>query len=279
MISSDLEYARSLSDSIYRLLDCDSERDIADYLRSRGISIDLGAPLSTDADDEKPEDEDDITQTVAAIINSALSTSAATGAASSGGSTAPTARAIPPVAPLQPTSLPPLSSVRLRELPSGNWQAPPPGAGRGSGGGSGATWRPRTAAEQAQDALVGRRAEELVLREERKRVKALKFPAKRVVWSSEVNAAMDHDILSVDEDGENLWIEVKGTVGSSGDFQWSIAEFKRAVQERSRYVLVRVYEVASVSPYYKRFRDPLALIAQGQIRLDVSSLAGQLEPK
>jgi len=109
-------------------------------------------------------------------------------------------------------------------------------------------------------------------------VAALGYPEDRVIWTSENNPDADHDIRSVDDDGEDLWIEVKGTLGRTGQFQWSVAEFKRALQERSRYVLVRVYDAASSEPPFKRFRDPIMLYRQGDIRLDISTLSGLLEP-
>lgn len=37
------------------------------------------------------------------------------------------------------------------------------------------------------------------------------FSKSRVVWASESNPGANLDIVSVDEDGEDVWIEVKST--------------------------------------------------------------------
>ncbi len=79
----------------------------------------------------------------------------------------------------------------------------------------------------------------------------------RVVWVSESKPASDFDILSVDEDGGELFIEVKATSGRDGRFQWSRSEFERALQERGRYILYRVYQAEARSPVVRSFRDPI----------------------
>jgi hypothetical protein len=42
--------------------------------------------------------------------------------------------------------------------------------------------------------------------------------------------------------------------------------------------LFRVYDAATTEPPFKRFRDPIALYREGDIRLNISSLSGQVEP-
>ena len=57
---------------------------------------------------------------------------------------------------------------------------------------------------------------------------------------ADTDPGADHDILSVDDDGEDLWIEVKATTGRDGRFRWPKAEFEKAVEKRDRYILWRV---------------------------------------
>jgi len=276
LVSSDIDYARSLSDAIYRLLRCESDREIADYLRSRGVTFPwAGEPENPEDSPMEDWEEDDATDVVERLTTDLVRAGVPPEASGSQAgvvpeSPRPTAHSAPP-----PT-LPPLDTVVANEIATTNWF--PSEKTSGSGGTGGGWWTPRTPDEQERDRVIGKRAEELILREERKRVAGLGYPEDRVVWTSQNDESADHDISSVDEDGEDLWIEVKGTLGRSGSFQWSVAEFKKALHERSRYVLVRVYDVASSQPQFKRFRDPIALYRQGDIRLDISSLSGQVEP-
>jgi hypothetical protein len=88
----------------------------------------------------------------------------------------------------------------------------------------------------------------------------------------------DHDIQSVDDDGEMCWIEVKATSGQDERFQWPKAEFERALHARNRYLLVRVYQADTISPVVKVFRDPIGLFLRKGIRLDTAALWGEVEP-
>ena len=88
----------------------------------------------------------------------------------------------------------------------------------------------------------------------------------------------DHDIRSVDDDGSDLWIEAKGTTGRDGRFYWSAPEFRRAVRERSKYILLRVYEAESVTPKLRYFRDPIGMLLGGTLGIEVASFVGEVEP-
>jgi Domain of unknown function (DUF3883) len=88
----------------------------------------------------------------------------------------------------------------------------------------------------------------------------------------------DYDIRSVDEDGADLYIEVKSTRGRDGRFRWPRAEFQRAAHERDRYILCRVYEANSLTPTIRRIRDPIGRLLVGGMRLELDSLAAQVEP-
>ena len=131
--------------------------------------------------------------------------------------------------------------------------------------------------QEEWDRKIGRRGEELVYRSELERVKKLGYPESRVEWISEQNPGSDHDIRSVGCEGEDLYIEVKSTTGKDGRFQWSKNEFDLARSLRDNYVLYRVYEVDGKAPSMKPFPDPVGLLLQNALRLDISSLNAEVE--
>ena len=94
---------------------------------------------------------------------------------------------------------------------------------------------------------------------------------------SKSNPTSDFDFMSVDDDGERIWIEVKATSGRDGRFRWSKAEFDRARKLRSRYIICRVYEADSERPSVKKFRDPVGMLMNDRIRLNVSALNAEVE--
>jgi hypothetical protein len=124
---------------------------------------------------------------------------------------------------------------------------------------------PRSAEQTEADQALGLRGEALVYREEVKRVRALGFPKSRVVWVSKSNPGANHDILSVDSDGNDLFIEVKATTGRHGSFNWPRAEFELALGARKKYVLYRVYEAdtACMRPTQPPPRSGLRSIRSG----------------
>jgi hypothetical protein len=75
-----------------------------------------------------------------------------------------------------------------------------------------------------------------------------------------------------------LFRSVKATTGKSGRFEWSIGELQVAMEKRGRYELWRVYEADTLNPSYKRFRDPIGLLLQKSMKLDVASLYAEVEP-
>lgn len=91
-------------------------------------------------------------------------------------------------------------------------------------------WYPPTPQDTARDQLLGRRGEDLVFREILKQVKEMGLDESQVVKTYETNLSADHDIKFVNEKGENIWVEVKSTTGRSGRFNWSKAEFEKAVK-------------------------------------------------
>ncbi len=147
--------------------------------------------------------------------------------------------------PTEPPPLPAVSDVRLsvemreRSAPTPIAAAAPVGGGRFGG-----YWTPRTPAEIERDRKLGTHGEELVYRLELERVRNLGHanPEEKVIWTSRLDPGADHDIQSIGEDGGPIWIEVKSTTGQDGRFEWSIAEFEKALHEGNRYQLWRIYE-------------------------------------
>ncbi len=173
-------------------------------------------------------------------------------------------------------TLPPIESILPVSLePSGSWA--PQGA-RTSGSERKRLWIPPVPVDEERNRELGQRGEEIIFRQEKEHVKRLGYPISRVVWMAKEDPLADFDILSVDEKGRDLWLEVKSTIGQHGHFQWSVAELEKAIQERGQYILWRVYEVNTVHPSIKAFRDPVGMIIQHSIKLDVASLSAEIEP-
>lgn len=268
----------TLSDSIYRVLTCENTEDINRYLEQRGITVSLHEP-GAEEDLEPDTDESDSAADVGGAVSDDLLEAILTERRPAGPT--PVIRIVAPAEDLsdasaEPVPLPALDQVLLRELDSGSLPSPRERSTEriwSWGGG-----RLRTPLEQQRDQEIGDRAEELVYLSELKRVTALGYPASRVVWTSRGNPVADHDVLSVADDGGDLWLEVKGTRGCHGRFDWPRAEFDRARRERGRYVLCRVYEADTVSPAVRRIVDPVGKLLDGQIRLDIATLAAEVPP-
>ena len=262
-----------LSDAIYFLLGAKSPDEIRRQMERRRI------PWSPDPHfqwDEALEDLED--EIVAEIVTRAV-TQGGPGAGSQQ-SQPPPSRSAPerPTPPIErpTTPLPDLENVTL-EIVSGSSQGPNRGGG-GGGGGWPSNWTPRTPDQIQRDREVGRRGEELVFRMEQQRAAAAGHPTSSVVWVASQDPAANHDIKSVDEDGEDVWIEVKSTTGRDGRFTWSRAEFQLAVRTRTRYILWRVYEADTTSPKLRVMRDRVGEFEQGNLAVDLDSLAANLGP-
>ena len=99
-----------------------------------------------------------------------------------------------------------------------------------------------------------------------------------MIWASRNDAGADHDIRSVTDDGGLLWIEAKSTTGTDGWFYWPKKEFEKALRERERYELWRVYESHTTHPIAKSFRDPISLLNRNALRLELGTLRAVIEP-
>ena len=280
---------RSLADSTYRLLDSPTTHDMEHYLNGRGIPWEWGAgAVSEPWEDQWLESDieqggDEIDDAVSRMLGESLGSRIGQRSAENDGQRSVSNRTSDRdhneptvVSPTNRRSLPPIAEVAVRQIPrEGTVHVRRPQQTRSSGSTSG--WSPPTREQEEWDREVGRRGEELVYRSELKRVKKLGYPESRVEWISDQKPGADHDIRSVNCNGEDLYIEVKSTTGKDGRFQWSKNEFDLARSLRDRYVLYRVYEVDSKTPSMKSFRDPVGLLLQNALRLDVSSLNAEVE--
>jgi len=264
---------RRIQDAIYRLITCESRRDTRQYLEGRGIKWEI-ARDDVGEEDEQWEDtkiQDLVHSSLVASINTSskrrsgepvgITNEAEETAESDNGD----AFALPPIEEVAPVFI----------EPSEGW-SPSPSAGRRSGGGG--AWRPPKPHDVIRNQEVGRHGEEVAYNEERKRVRCMGYPEDRVVWVADSNPGADYDIRSVDDDGTDLFIEVKSTLGDDGKFRWPRAEFEKALRERQHYILYRVYRAGERSPKIRHFRDPVAMMAQDSLRLDVETLRAEVEP-
>jgi len=270
-----------LADAIYCLLTCRTSAEMATYLRRRGIPWEPPSNDVVDVDDEgqtEQREASDASEAAALVTELARRVIERAASGQPAGDQRLTSQHQPEhTHEAPPASLPPLEAVTLQPLAASVTWAPPERRGTRSGGGRWG-WSPRTQSDVDRDEAVGLQAEALVYRAERARVRVLGFDEARVVWTAEHDRTADHDIRSVDEDGTDLWIEVKSTTGRDGRFEWSVAEFEKAVREGKRYELWRVYDAGTTTPTYKRFRDPMSLVRAEKIKMDIASFWAEVEP-
>ena len=91
---------------------------------------------------------------------------------------------------------------------------------------------------------IGDAGEEFVYEYEKECVKKYNLSdSKQVKWvSKEEGDGLGYDILSFDSKGEEIYIEVKTTVGNEkSSFYITSNELLKSEQEKERYVLYRVY--------------------------------------
>ena len=293
LVTDDILLQRELADSIYRLLASSSPQEMERYLQSRGIPWTSEVQILEESidsetwDDDATEDTDNVDEHLLDMISQQFmggsedetdhgcesqtreqdthEFNSATNSNTDSDATSPPKR-----------ELPPIEMVSAKMLGNGG-SLLGERASTGVGSGSAGSWTPPTHEQEAWERLIGSRGEEIIYRREVARVKTLGQDESRVVWVSKNNPGSDFDILSVDNDGQNVWIEVKSTGGRDGRFRWSKAEFDRARRHRKRYILCRVYESDSYTPSVKDFRDPVGLLVNEAMRLNVSSLSAEVE--
>ncbi len=275
----DVDYQWRFSDTLYRLITCESTRDIRRCLEIKGIT------WRPEYDDHEVEDDEDADDELGDLIEINLiekirPSGNDTKNDRTHNQTRPTSDSASETSHDDEErfeSLPPIGEVApIFADPTSDWSHPSsPGSGGGSGGG---TWVPPSPQDKVRDEEIGRRGEEIVYNLETERIKQVGLPTDKVVWVSATSPTADHDIRSIDEDGKELFIEVKSTSGKGGRFQWSKAEFQLALSERRHYILYRVYNASGKTPTVRAFRDPVALLRKGALRLDFENLRAEIEP-
>jgi hypothetical protein len=286
--AENIAHTRSLSTSFLYLVLCRSNEDIRVYLDRMGINH---AAWDRAADDDEPEPlGDDVDDTGEEIVRQVFE------GLDLGGSDEPSDGPEPKdgksgsedegekksdaAPPPPPFVLPDLGDVELSlAATEGRTIQPKHADSSGSWGSGSSGWTPRTPADVARDAQVGQRGEELIYKMELERVRGFGHikPEKHVVWTSLTDQGADHDIKSIDQDGNPRWLEVKSTTGVDGRFEWSKKEFQKALREGDRYELWRVYKAATTSPVAKCFTNPSAMVAASQLMLDLGSLRASIE--
>ena len=288
-LADDVSVQRSLADSMYRLLDGSSASEMERYIRGRGIpwspvskprNDDGGNGLSTEFFEQH---EDGVEEYVRGMLAEDLTRKSSVlddvqhVSDTEAGSNSSNLKTVGGTERSGKLQLPPIEQVNSQII---------------GGGGAFRTrqnsderikrrprpWTPPSPVQAERDRLVGRRGEEIVYRHEVDKAKSLGFDESRVVWVSERDPGADHDIQSVDEDGKSIWVEVKSSTGRDGRFHWTKAEFDRARRHRDRYVLYRVYKATSRAPSVKVFRDPVKLLLNNAMRLNVNTLNAEVEP-
>ena len=262
------------SDSVFRLIHCESSSDIQKYLKKRGIKWHSRCSVS---DDDAEDNIRDIEEVIRSAIHPKGSLSDLRKSRLS--YETPNTESLVNEGSCEgtPLELPSLDTVDAQMVfPTGEWTySPSTSAGFGGGGGG----RFRGNRDEDRDRLIGERGEEIVYLLEKKKVQDLGYPEDRVVWVANLNPVSDFDIESIDENGEAVFIEVKSTTGTDGRFHWSLPEFQCALRERSRYFLYRVYRVNSCSPTVRVFQNPMSLMSNNELHLNIESFRAVVEPE
>lgn len=274
---------RALAAAIFPLLSCGTNADMQSYLLKQGIQPSRwsNSEIEDDSIDQEPMTEAEM---AAAKIFSDLAGGLNIKSAPAPPATTPPLPTIPlvqPVAPKPAPALPPLDQVTLSVSKRSGDEIALPGSRTSGGGGYSGYWTPPTSQDVERDRAIGIRGEELVYLMEIERVRALghENPEEKVIWTSRVDPGADHDIRSIAADGKPLWIEVKSTTGSDGRFEWPRREFEKAFREGKHYELWRVYEAGTEKPVAKTFANPVALLRDSRLRLELATLRAYVETK
>lgn len=281
--------ARRLSVALLPLLMCESSADMFAYLERQGLKPSSWTESALPAVDPIAEADTPTSpeQTVIQTLLTQMFDQAATAGPDDAPApaAAPTAASTPPPPPARTTfELPSLDLVTPSiERPTDHALAARPPAPSGGGwytSGS-SNWRPPDAYDVDRDQKVGARGEEIVYLAELERVRAFghERPEDHVIWVSRTQPGADHDIRSIDKHGKPLWLEVKSTMGTDGRFDWPQREFEKALRERDRYILWRVYEAHTTHPVAKAFVNPAALLARSMLRVELSGMVGFVESR
>ena len=274
---------RTFAVFIIPLLQCRTKTDMRSYLQRQGIQPGTWSRGDDELEELEPPPNDNGSNTEGIVRGLVEGLGLGQLAGNAQHSNAQTSGNAPPKPPTPPTpttpTLPPIDEVQLQQTePSEDWTA----SGRVSSGGVGGVghWTPPTPRDVDRDKQMGDRGEELVYRQEVERVRSLGYesPEDFVVWTSKNDPGADHDIRSIDENGEPLWIEVKSTTGTDGYFEWPRREFEKALRSGNSYEIWRVYQVHTMQPTARRFRNPISMLSSSRLGLQLGSVKATVEP-
>lgn len=101
---------------------------------------------------------------------------------------------------------------------------------------------------------VGEKGEKWVLEQEKKKLIQRGFTDKYPIWESQKNDNSGYDIVSLDENGEEIFIEVKTTAltkenSLSSTFYMSANEYDVMKANEGRYYIFRVYNIDGDAEY------------------------------
>ena len=271
--AANVAQTRALSTAILPLVLCRTVEDIVVLMERMGVDIREWARPDEPELEFDASSDDELGEEIIRQVMHSLATAGGPEISADSGSDRIVAQSTPPCS--SPAPLPDLDSVGLTvTVPSDRTVQSHPSQLVRSG-----DWMPRNASEVARDREIGLRGEELIYRMEIERLRNAGHPDPEtvVIWASPNDPGADHDIRSIDEAGRPRWIEVKSTTGNDGRFDWSRNEFERAMRERHRYELWRVYRATSNAPVAKCFRNPAKLLGEARLHLELGSFRACVE--
>ena len=170
-----------------------------------------------------------------------------------------------------PKAPPPVdfSSLEIVDgVPGAPGESEPPKRKGHHAGGGGTSKAPSVQTEE-ENRRIGKRGEDAAYHAERRRLKKLGKNPDSVHWVSKVDELSPYDMMSVDEDDQLIYIEVKSTKSAdpTDAFYISHSELIEATYRRSRFYIYRVTDVDAAMPSITRWADPLGLIKEGKGRL------------
>lgn len=122
---------------------------------------------------------------------------------------------------------------------------------------------------QVEKVATGKRGEEIAYRKERERVAQFGGNPDAVFWQSKEHELAPVDIISYDESGNQIYIEVKATSATDPATPFSISnsELLAASAYGDSYHIYRVTDTNTATPQVTRWANPMKLIREKQGRL------------
>lgn len=120
---------------------------------------------------------------------------------------------------------------------------------------------------------IGDKAESIVIDYEKEKLRKCKLTnlIDEIMWISRTDCTAGYDIRSFDEQGNQIYIEVKGTVYETSEiFKLTGNELNRAKKEGDRYFIYHVKNANSEKPTLSILLNPFKLIAEKKIQTDPS---------